>query len=72
MTKIPFRNYEKYPPRFSPAVLFRDAHNEQPDVEFLASAKDEGLYDLLVELGQWEWDNTDFDPSMMESREMAQ
>lgn len=57
--KIRFRNYKKYPPHLVEAGKFRDKYLNFPDDTYLEMAKKANLFDLLVELADWEAQHTD-------------
>jgi hypothetical protein len=56
--KIKFRDYSKYPPGIMEACHFRDDFDDEPDGAFFALAEERGLTDALIEMADWEMENT--------------
>lgn len=56
---IEFRDYSKYPIEIMNAAHFRDEYDDLPDGAFFAIAEDQGLKDALIEMAEWEHNNTD-------------
>lgn len=51
-----FRRYDTYPQELIEAAAFRDQFDELPDGAFFALAEEQGLYDSLIDLGEFEKD----------------
>jgi hypothetical protein len=58
MVKIKFRDYKNYPPEILNAAHFRDEYDDLPDGAFFAIAEEQDLTDALVEMAEWENENT--------------
>ena len=58
MAKIKFRDYEHYPDEIMAACVFRDDFDDLPDGAFFALADEKNITDLLIEMAEWENENT--------------
>ena len=56
--KVKFRSYKNYPSHIMDACRFRDEYDDLPDGAFFAIATEQGLYDALIEMAEWENANT--------------
>ncbi len=55
---ITFRDYQYYPSEIMDACRFRDEYDSEPDGAYFEIARQQGLYDALNEMAEWEWTNT--------------
>jgi hypothetical protein len=56
--QVKFRDYSKYPKNIMDACHFRDSNDDLPDGAFFAMAREEEIYDNLLEMAEWENENT--------------
>ncbi|MBU1661313.1 MAG: hypothetical protein KKD28_07555 [Chloroflexi bacterium] len=56
--KVKFSDYKKYPREIMDACYFRDEFDELPGGAFFAIAEERGLMYALVEMAEWEKENT--------------
>ena len=57
--KIKFRDYKHYPKHILNACYFRDDYDDEPDGAFFVIANEQEIYDDLIEVAEWENENTD-------------